>query len=312
MKRRGFTLVELLVVIAIIALLLSILLPAINKARDLANRAVSGANMKNLSSALLIYAQTEDDQFPMSGDYDNSASLSSPQDVKGFEAGDVKSDDYTDNAALRFSSTSSLWLLVKDGSASTKNFINPASGDSKDDLTRSGNKIAPLRETWDFASADNLSYSVINMFHEQAGRNWSSNAKSSWVLAGDDNNAEKVDGGKLHTWNKDDTNLTSEDLKQDENSTNHNGAGQNLLGADGSVKFSRDPFEGPSGDNVYAGVASATSDILKSALPTLKSNNAPTMGPAKGSKNVVLIPVTGNDGKNLAAGSGSGGGGNPF
>ena len=53
---RGFTLVELLVVIGIIALLISMLLPALNKAREQAHRTRCMANMKTLTYAWLSYA----------------------------------------------------------------------------------------------------------------------------------------------------------------------------------------------------------------------------------------------------------------
>src|SRR5262245_43214704 len=54
-RRRGFTLVELLVVIGIIALLVGILLPALNKAREAANRARCAANMRSAVQALHVY-----------------------------------------------------------------------------------------------------------------------------------------------------------------------------------------------------------------------------------------------------------------
>ena len=54
--RRGFTLVELLVVVAIIALLMSILLPALGHAREQGKRAVCLSNMRQMGIALLSYA----------------------------------------------------------------------------------------------------------------------------------------------------------------------------------------------------------------------------------------------------------------
>ncbi|HEY8751283.1 MAG TPA: type II secretion system protein [Tepidisphaeraceae bacterium] len=67
MKKRwlssGFTLVELLVVIGIIALLVGILLPALNKARENAKRAQCLSNQRQLTAAWLSYANENKGHF---------------------------------------------------------------------------------------------------------------------------------------------------------------------------------------------------------------------------------------------------------
>ncbi|MHC5061346.1 MAG: prepilin-type N-terminal cleavage/methylation domain-containing protein [Planctomycetota bacterium] len=62
-KYRGFTLIELLVVIAIIALLLSILTPALNQVKERGRRVVCMSNTRQLSLAVVMYAQLYNGRF---------------------------------------------------------------------------------------------------------------------------------------------------------------------------------------------------------------------------------------------------------
>lgn len=63
-RRQAFTLVELLVVIGIIALLISILLPALNKAKEQANRTACASNVRSFCQALIMLAQDNKGRFP--------------------------------------------------------------------------------------------------------------------------------------------------------------------------------------------------------------------------------------------------------
>lgn len=63
-KQTAFTLIEVLVVIAIIGLLVTILVPSMNKARDYAKRTVCASNLRNIGVGLRSYIGERNDRLP--------------------------------------------------------------------------------------------------------------------------------------------------------------------------------------------------------------------------------------------------------
>ena len=88
-KASGFTLIELLVVVAIIALLVTMLLPNLQRARETARTTTCRANIKGIGTALQIYGQTHRDRPPVYGNM--------PKPVDGGVAGKDAREVYYEN-----------------------------------------------------------------------------------------------------------------------------------------------------------------------------------------------------------------------
>ena len=70
-RQKAFTLVELMVVVAIIAVLVALLLPAVNKVRAQARAVVCGSNLRQIATGYILYANDNSGWFPVSVVDDN-------------------------------------------------------------------------------------------------------------------------------------------------------------------------------------------------------------------------------------------------
>ena len=80
--QEGFTLVELLVVIGIIALLISILLPSLNRAREAANQVKCEAQEKQIVMGMILHANEHKGYMPLVGAIEPGYSPANVQDVR--------------------------------------------------------------------------------------------------------------------------------------------------------------------------------------------------------------------------------------
>ncbi len=293
--RSGFTLIELLVVVAIIALLISILLPSLARARELAKRTTCAANLSGIGKGLFTYAadgnqgmpiaahKSDSDTNPQTADVDYTKMIGVGRGQANLPAAGESNDTITTLSTAR-----NLWTLVRASGSTAGSFICPSTDDQKNDEDNP-------QDYWDFGIGNNTSWSKLA--DDTAAKHWrqvsygyqvpygslgkpTNEGDQRAVLAADCGPyGAFIDGNKQPDPGTPTIDATaSPDDWRKWNSPNHggmgDGEGQNVLYSDSHADWANKPTAGPAYDNIYT----RWSQAIPTAVNHRAQGNIPTNG----------------------------------
>ena len=232
----GFTLVELLVLIAVVGVMASIFLPYAERARESDRRVRCYENLVRISAALRDYAAANGHCYPSTG------ADARQRGYTCFTGADDPAPFGPRSAVQPNDVTASLWLLVRLGLASPRDFVCPSTDDTADPFTDAAGRPAPAGRRGNFRSADHLSYSYACPFSSAPGYRLNDTRPPEFALLADRNPGPVA---SVPAWDAGPLDLSVA------NSANHGRSGQNVLYEDGHVEFCATPYCGQDRDNIY-------------------------------------------------------------
>jgi len=319
---KAFTLIELLVVVAIIALLISILLPSLSRARELAKRSVCASNLRGIGQAMHIYSNENQEWFP-NHYYQATPGNTIPATTGVQYVGRMGSSTGGPSIKTPTSPTTnpttshpsrSLFLLIVAGQSTPGQFICPSAGDTEDDLRNRGTDASvgtesagqPGKNRFDFRGYPYLSYAyqvpygtrgkpnqkldVRMPLAADKGPYFSAGTETSGTLTTPDmrNSVNAPTAASFGSTVQLILQKSNDDWRP-YNSQNHNGEGENILYVDGHADFQRRPIAGVNNDNIYTTINTNLTDQVNSLLGAVAASASDTFG-AMTNTDSYLVP----------------------